>query len=79
VRLYTELRLKLLTGRSMAVHVEPPFALDDLEYTPGIRAVSLGNLTVLYEGMVFDVRPAGRVDYSSSPLHRLNSDASSPN
>ncbi len=59
--MYTELQLKLLTGRTTAIRVHPPFDLDDLEYTPGIRAVTLGNLTVLYEGMVYDVRPAGRI------------------
>jgi hypothetical protein len=58
---YTELRLKLLTGRSMAISVNPPFDFDDLEFVPGIRAVSLGNLTVLYEGLVYDVRPDGRI------------------
>lgn len=55
---YTELHLKLLNGRTVAIHVEPGFDVDDLEYLPGIRAVSLGNLTVLYEGMVYDVRPS---------------------
>lgn len=55
---YTELRLKLLTGRTQAIRVEPPFRFDDLEYLPGIRAVRLGNLTVLYEGLVYDVQPA---------------------
>lgn len=59
--MYTELRLKLLSGRTTSIRVEPPFDFDDLEYLPGIRAVSLGNLTVLYEGLVYDVRPAGQV------------------
>lgn len=59
--MYTELRLKLLTGRSMAINVDPPFDFDDLEFVPGIRAVSIGNLTVLYEGLVYDVRPDGRM------------------
>jgi hypothetical protein len=58
---YTELRLKLLTGRTMAIRVDPPFDTNDLEYFPGIRAVRLGNLTVLYEGLVYDVRPAGHL------------------
>jgi len=58
---YTELRLKLLTGRTTSIRVDPPFRLDDLEYLPGIRAVSLGNLTILYEGLVYDVVPAGQV------------------
>jgi hypothetical protein len=55
---YTELHLKLLNGRTVAIHVDPGFDVDDLEYLPGIRAVSLGNLTVLYEGLVYDVRPS---------------------
>lgn len=59
--MYTELRLKLLSGRTTAIRVEPPFDFDDLEYLPGMRAVSLGNLTVLYEGLVYDVRPSGRM------------------
>lgn len=59
---YTELSMKLLNGRSMAIRVEPPFDFDDLEFVPGIRAVSLGNVTVLYEGLVYDVRPSGRVE-----------------
>jgi hypothetical protein len=59
--LYTELRLKLLSGRTATIHVDPPYDLDELDYVPGIRAVSLGNLTVLYEGLVYDVRPDGRV------------------
>jgi hypothetical protein len=54
---YTELHLKLLNGRTITIHVEPGFDMDDLEYVPGMRAVSLGNLTVLYEGLVYDVRP----------------------
>jgi hypothetical protein len=37
--------------------VEPGFTGDDLDYTAGLRAVSVGNLTVLYEGLVYDVRP----------------------
>lgn len=57
--MYTQLRLKMLTGRSMAIHVDPPFEFDDLDFKPGIRAVSIGNLTVLYEGLVYDVRPDG--------------------
>lgn len=60
--MYTQLRLKLLTGPSMAIRVDPPFDFDDLEFVPGIRAVSLGNLTVLYEGLVYDVRPDGRME-----------------
>ncbi|MGE5672832.1 MAG: hypothetical protein ACM3XM_02970 [Mycobacterium leprae] len=64
--MYTELRLKLLNGQQTAIRVEPPFDLDDLDYVPGIRAVSLGNLTVLYEGLVYDVRPAGRLSESPS-------------
>lgn len=55
--MYTGLDLKLLSGRTVAISVEPGFDVDDLEYLPGIRAVSLGNLTVLYEGLVYDVRP----------------------
>ncbi len=58
--MYTELHLKLLTGDTVGIRVDPPFATRDLEYFPGIRAVSLGNLTVLYEGLVYDVVPAGR-------------------
>jgi hypothetical protein len=45
----------------MAINVDPPFDFDDLEFVPGIRAVSIGNLTVLYEGLVYDVRPDGRM------------------
>lgn len=59
--MYTELRLKLLTGRTTSIRVDPPFDLDDLDYMPGIRAVRLGNLTVLYEGLVYDAHPAGRI------------------
>lgn len=59
--MYTELSLKLLSGRSQTLRVDPPFDFDDLEFIPGIRAVSLGNVTVLYEGLVYDVRPSGRV------------------
>lgn len=59
--MYTELRLKLLSGRTTSIQVDPPFDFDDLEYLPGIRAVSLGNLTILYEGLVYDVRPGGHV------------------
>ena len=59
--MYTELQLKLLNGRTVAIRVEPGFDVDDLEYLPGIRAVSLGNLTVLYEGLVYDVRPNRRM------------------
>jgi len=55
---YTELQLKLLNGRTVTIGVEPGYDVDDLEYLPGIRAVSLGNLTILYEGLVYDVRPA---------------------
>jgi hypothetical protein len=58
---YTELRLKLVSGRSTSIGVEPPFDLDDLEYLPGIRAIRIGHLTVLYEGLIYDVRPAGRM------------------
>lgn len=58
---YTELSLKLLTGRTTQIRVDPPFDVDDLEYLPGIRAVTLGNLVVLYEGLVYDVRPSGRI------------------
>ncbi|MDF2629508.1 MAG: hypothetical protein K0R39_3339 [Symbiobacteriaceae bacterium] len=54
--------MKLLNGRSMAIRVDPPFDFDDLEFVPGIRAISLGNVTVLYEGLVYDVRPSGRVE-----------------
>jgi hypothetical protein len=54
---FNELQLKLLNGRTISIHVEPGFDVDDLEYLPGLRAVSLGNLTVLYEGLVYDVRP----------------------
>jgi hypothetical protein len=59
---YTELHLKLLDGRTVAIHVDPGFDVDELEYLPGIRAVSLGNLTVLYEGLVYDVRPSRMTD-----------------
>lgn len=55
---YKEIHLKLLNGRTVAIGVEPGFDVDDLEYLPGVRAVSLGNLTVLYEGLVYDVRPS---------------------
>ena len=66
--MYTELQLKLLNGRTVAIGVEPGFDVDDLEYLPGIRAVSLGNLTVLYEGLVYDVRPyRGRDPFSLAP------------
>lgn len=60
--MYTELSLKLLNGRSQVLRVDPPFDFDDLEFIPGIRAISLGNVTVLYEGLVYDVRPSGRVE-----------------
>lgn len=60
--MYTELSLKLLNGRSLNLRVDPPFDFDDMEFVPGIRAVSVGNVTVLYEGLVYDVRPAGRVE-----------------
>lgn len=64
--MYSELNLKLLNGRTVSIHVDPGFDVDDLEYLPGIRAVSLGNLTVLYEGLVYDVRPArGPMPYPS--------------
>ena len=59
--MYTGLRLKLITGGSVEIRVDPPFAVADLEYFPGIRAVSLGNLTVLYEGLVYDVTPWGQL------------------
>lgn len=59
--MYTELHLKLLSGRTTSIRVDPAFSLDDLEYLPGIRAVRLGNLTILYEGLVYDVRPAGQI------------------
>lgn len=59
--MYSELQLKLLSGRTITIQVEPSFRLDDLDYLPGIRAVSLGNLTVLYEGLVYDVRPHRRL------------------
>lgn len=56
-RVYNALCLKLLSGERIRIHVDPPFDGDDLEYTAGLRAVSVGNLTVLYEGLVYDVRP----------------------
>ncbi len=59
--MFNELQLKLLNGRTISIHVEPGFDVDDLEYLPGLRAVSLGNLTVLYEGLVYDVRPQRRL------------------
>lgn len=62
--MYTELHLKLINGRTLPISVSPGFDMDDLEYLPGIRAVSLGNLTILYEGLVYDVRP------SRSRLHQ---------
>lgn len=75
--MYTELQLKLLNGRTVTIGVEPGYDVDDLEYLPGIRAVSLGNLTILYEGLVYDVRPsrpepivrtaAGRVPHRPIP------------
>lgn len=79
--MYTELRLKIITGQHVAIRVDPPFDAGDLDYFPGIRAVSLGNLTVLYEGLVYDVCPSGRVvGYDSSrPVQRLKSEASRPN
>ncbi len=58
--MYDELHLKLLNGRTLSIEVEPGFDIDDLDYLPGIRAVSIGNLTVLYEGLVYDVRPSRR-------------------
>ncbi|MEW8978237.1 MAG: hypothetical protein AB2385_07510 [Symbiobacterium sp.] len=67
--MYTELHLKLLNGRTITIHVEPGFDVDDLEYVPGIRAVSLGNLTVLFEGLVYDVRPSRKLPArSATPL-----------
>jgi hypothetical protein len=54
---YNALCLKLLSGDRVHIFVDPPFSGDDMEYTPGLRAISLGNLTVLYEGLVYDVRP----------------------
>ncbi|MFZ5815866.1 MAG: hypothetical protein ACOY93_11255 [Bacillota bacterium] len=65
--MYTELNLKLLNGRTVSIHVEPGFEVDDLDYLPGIRAVSLGNLTVLYEGLVYDVRPGRGVRPQAGP------------
>ena len=59
--MYTGLRLKLITGDTVHIRVDPPFDVADLDYFPGFRAVSLGNLTVLYEGMVYDVTPWGRL------------------
>lgn len=56
--MYREIQLKLLNGRTVTIGVEPGYDVDDLEYLPGIRAVSLGNLTILYEGLVYDVRPS---------------------
>jgi hypothetical protein len=56
-RVYNALCLKLLSGDRIRISVEPGFTSDDLEYTAGLRAVSVGNLTVLYEGLVYDVRP----------------------
>lgn len=64
--MYTELQLKLLNGRTISIHVEPGFDVDDLEFLPGLRAVSLGNLTVLYEGLVYDVRPLRRFTVHST-------------
>jgi hypothetical protein len=54
---YNALCLKLLSGDRVRILVDPPFSGDDMEYMPGLRAVSIGNLTVLYEGLVYDVRP----------------------
>lgn len=59
--MYTGLRLKLITGHAVDIRVDPPFDVADLDYFPGFRAVSLGNLTVLYEGLVYDVTPWGRL------------------
>lgn len=56
-RVYNALCLKLLSGDRIRINVEPGFTGDDLDYTAGLRAVSVGNLTVLYEGLVYDVRP----------------------
>lgn len=68
---YTELNLKLLDGRIVTIHVDPGFDVDDMEYLPGVRAVSLGNLTVLYEGLVYDVRPSAKPDARSAPRRSL--------
>lgn len=55
--MYNKLQLKLITGETATIAVEPPFRVAELVYHPHRRAVSLGNLTVLYEGIVYDVMP----------------------
>lgn len=55
--MYNKLNLKQISGRATTISVEPAFRPNDLVYHPRKRAVSLGNLTVLYEGIVYDVCP----------------------
>jgi hypothetical protein len=54
---YNQLQLKLVDGKTASIQVEPTFRVQDLQYDPKRRAVSLGNLTVLYHGLVYDVHP----------------------
>lgn len=55
--MYRRLLLKRIDGRQTAIRVEPGFTAGDLRYHPWHRAVSLGKLTVLYHGIVYDVQP----------------------
>lgn len=55
--MYTKLTLKRIDGKETGIQVQPAFRAADLRYHPWHRAVTLGNLTVLYHGMVYDVRP----------------------
>lgn len=53
---YGTLALKLADGRERRIRVEPVFRAEDLQFHRFRRAVTLGNLTVLYNGIVYDVR-----------------------
>jgi hypothetical protein len=58
--MYNQLKLKLINGKATMIAVEPAFHVDELLYHPRRKAVSLGNLTVIYEGFVYDVCPHRR-------------------
>lgn len=63
LHMYNKLQLKLVDGNVAAIAVEPAFRAGELVYHPRKRAVSLGNLTVLYEGMVYEVTPSQQGDH----------------
>lgn len=66
--MYNKLQLKLISGNIEAIAVEPAFRVAELVYHPRKRAVSLGNLTVLYEGIVYEVTPGQRAVEQSGAL-----------